>query len=204
MASNDCTASCLSQAPSFDVVAGCGLLENTRSGYIKGFLATRCDVTVTDITDADEIESYLSAGTMFVAPPLTGTMPFPSLSDEITENCETPVATKQTYQFNFDSYRVDNTNQTDDAAWETVRSSISTWRIAPITCDDIILVRQDFGTGETPGFKMGGTIATVYDNSSAMIYRGELSFNYSQVINHVQLTDAVVAKLNEYLNGTIT
>lgn len=201
---NDCTSSCLIGAPSFDVVAGCGLLSNTRSGYIKGALMTRCDVTLTDISSASEIESYLSAGTMFVLPPLTGTMPFPSLGDEIQENCETPVATKQTYQFNFDSYRVDNTNLTDSTAWETVRGSLSTWRIAPITCDDIILVRQDFGTGETPGFKMGGTIATVYDNSSAMIYRGELSFNYEEVIKHVQLTDAVVNKLDEYINGTIT
>lgn len=201
---NDCTTSCLVTAPSFDVVAGCGLLNNIRSGYIKGFVATRCDVTVTDITDATEIEGYLSAGTMFYAPPGTGTLPFPTTGDEITENCEPAVATRQTYNFTYESYRVDNTNLTDDAAWNTIKTSIATWRIAPITCDDIILVRQDFGTGETPGFKMGGVISTVYDNSSAMSYRAELSFDYDQVINHVQLTAAVVAKFEAWLNGSIT
>lgn len=200
----DCTTSCLVTAPAFDVVAGCGLLSNTRSGYIKGFIGTRCDVTVTDITSAAEIETYLSAGTMFYAPPLTGTMPFPSTSDEIVENCGVPVATKQTYQFNFDSYRVDTSNLTDDASWETIRNSLSTWRIAPVTCDDIMLVDQDFGAGETPGFQMGGTIATVYDNSSAMIYRGELAFNYDKVINHVQLTSDVMQKFEDWLSGLIT
>lgn len=200
----DCTASCLVTAPAFDVVAGCGLKSNTRSGYIKGFVATRCDVTVADIADANEIETYLSAGTMFYAPPGTGTLPFPTTSDEIQENCDIPVAMRQQYAFSYESYRVDNTNLTDDAAWESIRESIATWRIAPITCDDIILVDQSFTTTGTPGFKMNGVIATVYDNSAAMIYRAELGFEYDQIVNHVQLSAAVVLKFEQWLDGSIT
>lgn len=201
---SDCVASCLVTAPSFDVVAGCGLQNNIRSGYIKGFVATRCDTTITDITDAAEIEALLSAGTMFLSPPGTGTMPFPTTGDEITENCQPPVPTRQTYQFTYDSYRVDNTSLTDSTAWESIRSTIQTWYIAPLTCDNIILVAQDFATGKTPGFKMNGIIATVYENSSAMSYRAELAFDYDKIIKHVQLTAPVVAKLEAWLNGNIT
>ena len=187
---SNCVAGCLIEAPDMSF-GGCGLLDAIRSGYIKNFLALRCDQTITDITDPVEMQALIDANVLFPSPTLTGDSPFPTTGDELTENCEAPQATSRTYAFNFTSYRVDNTNLTDCVVWNTVNSSLTSWTIAPVTCDNIILVPQDFATAGK-FFSMRGIISTVFDNTNAMSYQGQLVFKYPDVICVNQLTDAIV------------
>ena len=191
--SSNCVAGCLVTAPDFSF-GGCGLLDAIRSGYIKNFMALRCDESITDITDTVELQALIDANTLFPSPTLTGEVPFPTTGDELTENCQAPQPTSRTYAFNFTSYRVDNTAQTDFTKWETVSSSLTTWYIAPVTCDNILLVPQDFSTGGV-FFEMRGTISNVFPNENAMSYQGQLIFKYSSILNGIQLTDAVVEVL---------
>lgn len=190
----NCTASCLATAPTF-TFAGCSLQDAIRSGYIKNFIATRCDITITDITDDTEIASYYTASKMFTSPTLTGELPFPSLSDPITENCQPEVNTKRTYNFNFTSYRVDNTSQTDFAQWDAFDNKLDTWYIAPVTCDNIILVPQEFTTGSNLGFEMRGTISAVIPNGNAMYYEGQLTFNYNGIVKGIALAADVITEM---------
>jgi len=197
----ECVAGCLITIPSTDFdFAGCGILDAIRSGYIKNFIGMRCDETVPDLTDDTAIAAQVAAGTIFVSPVITGELPFPSLSDPITENCQPEQNLKKTYSFNFDSYRTDVTGLTDFASWEKVEGALSSWYIAPVTCDNIVIIPQDFATTGLLGFEMRGTISPVFANTSAMSYRGELTFNYNQVLNGGILTSAVITALG--LSGT--
>lgn len=189
---SDCGAGCLITAPTF--ADSCGLLDAIRSGYIKNFLALRCDETIPDITDATAIGVQVAAGTLFTSPVLTGEIPFPTTGDELTENCQAAQASSRTYAFNFTSYRVDNTSLTDFTAWESVSDSLTTWTLIPITCDDIALVPQLFATNGV-GFEMRGTISATFPNSSAMTYEGQLAFKYNSILKGVQLSAAVIAAL---------
>lgn len=192
---SDCTPACLVTAPSFSAVAGCGLLDNIRSGYISNFVAMRCDETVPDITDATAIGVQVAAGTVFTSPTITGEVPFPTVGDELVENCQPPQPTSRTYDFTFTSYRVDTTGFTDWAAWNSLSQKLTTWYIAPVTCDNVIIVPQDFATSGLLGFQMRGTISSVIPNESTMRYEGVLQFKYDQVLNGIPLSDAVIAAL---------
>lgn len=189
----ECTAACLIDAPDF-TYGGCGLLDSIRSGKIKAFLALRCDETIPDITDDTAIAAQIAASTLFVSPPITGNLPFPAFGEEITENCKPAQATQRTYTFNWDSYRVDNTSLTDSDVMDDLQQSLSTWTIAPVTCDNIVLVPQDFAT-DGVFFDMTGNISGVFDNTNAQVWRGEMQFIYNRVIKNIQLSDAVVTAL---------
>jgi hypothetical protein len=189
---DNCTVACLVDAPDFSTFDGCGLTSSIRSGFIKNFLALRCDAPkITDITSAAEIIGLIQAGKMFVSPTITGQIPNPTASDPIVENCEPEQNTKLTHSFSWESVRVDNTNLTDFAKWSSVYKHLTDWTIAPITCDNILLVPQDVST-DGVFFSMRGTIAATFENINYQKYVGELSFIYNDVINGIQLTSAVV------------
>lgn len=191
----DCVAGCLVTVASTDFdFGGCGLTSSIRSAYIKNFLALRCDQTIPDITDSTAIAAQVSAGTLFASPVLTGEIPFPTTGDEITENCQAPQPTSRTYAFNFDSVRVDVEGLTDFSSWDKVSDSLTSWTIAPVTCDNLLLVPQDFAT-TGKFFEMRGTISTVFDNTTAQKWRGELQFKYNFVLNGQILTSSVLTAL---------
>ena len=196
-----CEPACLVTAPVF-TFGGCGLLDAIRSGYVKNFVALRCDSTVPDITDSVAIAAQLVAGTMFVSPILTGEVPFPATGDPITENCEAEQPTSRTYSFNFTSYRVDNTSLTDFQTWNVLSGSLTTWTLAPVTCDNLLIVPQSFST-DGDFFSMRGVISNTLPNTNAMTYEGQLLFKYSELLNGVQLTQAIVDALGLGGAGTI-
>lgn len=189
----NCAVACLITAPSF-TFGGCGLEDAIRSGFIKNFIGLRCDETIPDITDSAAIDVQVAASTLFTSPTLTGEIPFVTTGDELIENCQAPQPTSRTYAFNFTTYRVDNTSLTDFTAWDSIQGSLTTWFIAPVTCDNVLIVPQDFSTSGT-FFEMRGAIAPVFPNENAMRYEGQLQFKYNSVLNGVQLTDAVVTSL---------
>ena len=191
----NCVAGCLVTVPATDFdFGGCGVVDSIRSGFIKNFVALRCDQTIPDITDDTAIAVQIAAGTLFLSPTITGQIPNPSASDPITENCQPEQNTKLTHAFTWESVRVDNTAQTDFASWSKVYGALSSWTIAPITCDNIVLVSQDFTTSGV-FFDMRGTIAATFENINYQKYVGELSFIYNDVVNGIQLSDAVVTAL---------
>lgn len=188
-----CEPGCLITAPDFSY-GGCGLLDAIRSGYVKNFIALRCDESIPDITDDVAIAAQVTAGTLFTSPVLTGEVPFPTVGDELIENCEAAQPSSRTYAFNFTSYRVDVAGLTDFTTWDDLSGSLTTWTIMPVTCDNVLIVPQDFAT-DGEGFSMRGTISNTLPNTTAMTYEGQLLFKYSSLLNGVQLTDAVVAEL---------
>ena len=193
---SDCVAACLVTVPStsFDF-GGCGLLDAIRSGFIKNFIALRCDETIPDVTDDTAIAAQVAAGTLFTSPVLSDAeIPFPTTGDEIIENCQPAQPTSKTYAFNFKSYRVDTTGFTDFANWELVSSSLTTWQFGFVTCDNVLIVPQEFAT-DGALFDVRGTIANPLPNQNAMYYEGQLVFKYSKVLNGVPLTTAVISAL---------
>lgn len=191
----NCVAGCLVTVPSTDFdFGGCGLLDSYRSGYIKNFIGLRCDQTIPDITDNTAIAAQVAAGTLFVSPVITGKLPLPTTGDEITENCQVPQPTSKTYNFNFTSYRVDVTGLTDFSSWNKVEANLSTFTLGFVTCDNLLLVPQEFATTGTL-FDCRGTISPVLDNENAMYYEGQLQFKYNSVLNGVILTSDVLTAL---------
>lgn len=190
-----CNPTCLQTAPAL-TFSGCGVKNLIRSGFIKHLLFTRCDVPITDITDATEFENALTAGTMFLSPEGTGDIPFPALSDPITVNCKAEVNLKKTWSLNFTSYESDNVNQEDVNAWCVIEETLDTWHVAAIDCDDNIILPKDFASGDNLGFGgLTGTIANVYPNTPAMEWQAQLSFVYAKVLNPIPLDPAVITAL---------
>ena len=189
MATN-CDPACLVLAPTFTQV-GCDPKSAVRSGYIKKLIFTRCDVTIIDITDEVEIQSYLTAETMFVTPELTGEVPLPTFGDEITENCQTPIALKRTWALTATSVRTDVDGMTDFTSYDQIDQSLGTWFMTWVDCEDNIFVPQEFTTGGELGWQTNGQISPIWDNSSAMKWQIDLTWNYDRIPKGIKLTDAV-------------
>lgn len=190
----NCDPTCLILAPSF-IDAGCDPKASVRSGFIKNFIFTRCDTLITDITDDTEIQGYVTGNLMVATPPLTGELASPTLSDEITENCNTPIALKRTYNLTATSVRTDPSGLTDFTAYNDLDQSIGQWFVSWVDCENNIFVPQSFATGGELGWQANGQITPAWDNTSSMKWNFDLSFNYKFIPKGVALTDAVAAVL---------
>ena len=193
MATN-CDAACLVTAPSFSAI-GCDPKAAIRTGYISHLIFTRCDTPVPDITDDTAIAALVAAGTMFVTPALTGELPVPTFGDEITENCQTPISLKRTWNLTANSVRTDVSGLTDFADYNTLDQSLNTWFMTWYDCDGNVFVPQDFATDQEMGFQTNGQISPLWDNSSSMKWQFDLSWNYNQIPQGIALTAAVKTAL---------
>jgi hypothetical protein len=143
----------------------CDLTPVQTSGL--GFIFIKCDYQFTDITDvAVEWPAAIISGDVVVAPSGFWGSPLPAQTS-FDISCGVKFQTQEGKIIEYTGSEINATDLSDQDFWKTLRANYKSYRVLPFTCDNQILIADNYQSavtvaGESPGLVFSWTVPPDY------------------------------------------
>lgn len=195
--SNICKPGCGTGLPNFGAIDDCDIKDLVSSGEIAKVIFTKCDLAFTDIDDAAEWEEGISTSVISIPYSGNGKIDEATESGEIRIDCFTDYTISKK-PFEYTSYVVDKTAQTDVDKYNLIRKKRRGLGIMFLTCDGILLINPDWTAGEVPSIKLSMLkLSQLFpgEADSQMFYKINGETLEGRAFKRVKLSDEVIEVL---------
>jgi hypothetical protein len=181
-----CNAACAVDVPVF---TGAGCNVTTRKGGISFVGFIKCNYVFTDITDAAEWTSAVTANEVHILPEGVGSKPATTPTNLKLSSCRPETMVGETHAVNFRTYNVDDTTLTDFVSHNDIKVNIESYRMFWIGCDGLFYLDPTYAT-ESAGFEASAptwSYVVDEDSNTPAMYEIELTFDHIGIVAGLSL-----------------